>query len=138
MNRFEMPDGKLFTLEEAERSLPLVRRIAEDIVSTHAEMRALLDELNQLPGEEAQAERMKELEKNPLDLQASIRRYVGELEQIGCFIKDFETGLIDWFTEMDGEIVYLCWRLGEETIEHWHTIEDGLAGRQPIPQHIPR
>ena len=44
-----------------------------------------------------------------------------------------QLGLIDFPAELDGEIVYLCWQFGEPEVAFWHRIEDGFAGRRPLP-----
>ncbi len=61
-------------------------------------------------------------------LQTAVQRF----EEIGCLLKDVETGLMDFPTLYKGQEVYLCWKLGESGISHWHRIEDGFAGRKPI------
>ena len=56
-----------------------------------------------------------------------------QLSACGAMLKDLESGLIDFYGERDGEVVLLCWRLGEELrIEFWHTLEGGFAGRQSV------
>ena len=61
-----------------------------------------------------------------------IQATVDELESLGCELKDVQQGLVDFRSVRNGEEVYLCWRQGEERISHWHTLESGFAGRQPI------
>jgi hypothetical protein len=52
---------------------------------------------------------------------------------VGCIFKGFEGGLVDFHSQLQGRDVYLCWRLGEPDVGHWHEIESGFAGRQPLP-----
>ena len=61
-----------------------------------------------------------------------INQYLQELEAIGCVFKGFEAGLVDFYSLRDDRPIFLCWRLGEERIEHWHEIDTGFSGRQPI------
>ena len=62
-----------------------------------------------------------------------IRTLIAEAEGLGCEVKDPSSGLIDFRSLRNGEVVYLCWRLGEgDHIEFWHTLTDGFAGRQPL------
>ncbi len=73
-------------------------------------------------------------------------RYIRALEEIyeslngihemGVIVKDLETGLCDFPYLLDGRVVYLCWKLGEDTIEWWHEIEDGYNGRQALPNGV--
>ena len=55
-----------------------------------------------------------------------------DVNTLGCEVKDLETGLIDFPSLREGRIVYLCWRLGEDRIGHWHEVEAGFAGRKPV------
>jgi hypothetical protein len=55
---------------------------------------------------------------------------------MGVLIKDLEVGLVDFPTLFRGEEVYLCWRMDEADIDHWHGIHEGFAGRRPIDRHF--
>lgn len=94
---------RYFSLEEANRQLPLVRRIVEDIETHHARG----------DGEEVEA-------------------LVDELHELGCYFKGFGEGLVDWYSYYAGRPVFLCWKQGEEEIRFWHQVDAGFAGRQPI------
>jgi hypothetical protein len=63
-----------------------------------------------------------------------IKSAIEEIQEVGCLIKDLETGLIDFPTLFRGEEVYLCWRLGESDISYWHGVHEGVAGRRAIDQ----
>ena len=52
---------------------------------------------------------------------------------MGCFLKDIETGLVDFYALHEGRVVYLCWRLGEPQVSFWHEVGRGFTYRQPIP-----
>lgn len=58
---------------------------------------------------------------------------VGEIEESGVHLKDIKLGLIDFPAERHGEVIYLCWQFGEPEVAFWHRVEDGFAGRQPLP-----
>jgi len=59
------------------------------------------------------------------------------LSACGAMLKDLESGLVDFYGERAGEVILLCWRLGEEQrIQYWHTLEGGFAGRQPVDDLI--
>ena len=60
---------------------------------------------------------------------------VNELADIGCELKDWESGLVDFPARMDRRDVCLCWKLGEEQITQWHEVYAGFAGREPITAH---
>ena len=63
-----------------------------------------------------------------------INGYMVELGEIGCVFKGFEEGLVDFYGQLDGRDMFWCWKQGEERISHWHELEAGFAGRQPIPE----
>jgi len=131
-----MPDFRLFTLEEAERTLPLVRRIVEDLVGTYPAWRSGVAryEALSLSAEPTRGETAEMLAvRDQVASQASrIDGYLRELEGIGCVFKGFDAGLVDFHSLRDDHPIYLCWRLGESRISHWHDIEGGFEGRQPI------
>lgn len=118
-----------FTLEQANKSLPLVKRIVADIVSMHE--RATQSQLR-LEKDKGSDQRAAQKELN-----ASVDRLqdlVDELSDVGCELKDYQTGLIDFVGRHEGRDVYLCWKLGEEKITHWHELDSGAAGRKPVSQ----
>ena len=124
-------EKKLFTLNEANRSLTLVRRVVSDIVRDYRELRKLHDQCRSLEakGDTQAARRARQRYASINDHLAELNE---ELEQIGCQIKDYHLGLVDFPTLSQGREVYLCWALGEEHIEQWHELDTGYTGRQPI------
>ena len=114
---------RLFSREEAERMLPLVRSIVRGMMEDHAERQALLDRLD--PGDEAGRVRP--------EIDALTDRLVEgarELERLGAEFKGVELGLVDFPTLRDGQLAYLCWQYGEDRIRFWHSVETGYAGRR--------
>jgi hypothetical protein len=67
-----------------------------------------------------------------------VRETVAEIDAIGVQVKDLDTGLLDFPCRLDDQVVLLCWRMGETSIEHWHTIEAGFQGRQPLDDRFRR
>lgn len=124
---------KTFTIDQANRTLPLVRKIVQDIVDEYARWQKLVKALDvsaAVPSRDA-----AELERLQRDIQsaaAAIDRYVGELTALGVETKGLDVGLVDFPGEIDGRPVYLCWRLGEPAVAHWHERDAGFAGRQPL------
>jgi len=80
------------------------------------------------------AARRAEMEKH---IQRA-RETVQEIDEIGVQIKDLDAGLLDFPCRVDEEVVLLCWKAGEPAIEHWHTVESGFQGRQPIDERFRR
>jgi hypothetical protein len=118
---------KYFTIAEANRALPLVQRVVGDIVRTHEEASALHSQLEHRMPVKQRDEIQNKLE-NAVD---RLNDLVEELKTIGCELKDYRTGLIDFVGRHEGRDIYLCWRLGEAAVEHWHELHAGFAGRQP-------
>lgn len=120
-----------FTLEQANRALPLVSRIVRDIVNTHELATQLQGKMEEASGKDFTGIRQQ------LDSAVDkLQDYVTELETIGVELKDYETGLIDFPGRHQGRDVYLCWKLGEEKIGYWHELHTGFAGRQPTSKLV--
>lgn len=117
---------KRFTLEQANKSLPLVKRIVADVVATH-EKAVKLQVVVEAGGKDQQASQ-KDLDR----AMDRLHDLVNELADIGCELKDYQMGLIDFIGRHQGHDVYLCWKLGEEQIGYWHEMQAGFAGRKPV------
>ena len=122
---------KHFSLKEANGTLPLVSRIVGDIVRTTREIRRGEAEAAELGGSRA-SPRVDALQARLDGLVEDLQEYVGELEGVGCELKDFERGLVDFPARLGNRTVLLCWKLGEPQVLHWHELDAGFAGRQPI------
>jgi len=128
-----------FTPEEANAELEHVRPLVEQLVAARQEHAAAL-------------ERQEELERKirgngggipPAELAAAtaevdavarrLAKLVDEIAAHGAQVNDLDTGLIDFPALRDGETVLLCWQLGEDEIAWWHHVDDGFAGRRPLP-----
>lgn len=139
-----MPD-RTFTLDEAQSLLPVL----ESLLRTAISAKKLMDEvegeqqelqhriflnggmfLDVVPLARRKAERAK-AEQRAKDALA-------EIDSIGVQVKDLNIGLLDFPCEIEGQIILLCWKLGEKSITHWHGTEEGFAGRKPIDERIAR
>ena len=136
---------KYFTVAEANSTLPLVRAIVRDVTELAAELRERHERLNRIkPGgrfrlSEAHDEELQQVQAELERGQEKMAEYVRELQQLGVELKDYTTGLIDFPSIMNGRVVYLCWRLGEPEVAHWHELEAGFMGRQrlrPDPSRV--
>jgi hypothetical protein len=67
-----------------------------------------------------------------------VRESITEIDSIGVQVKDLGSGLLDFPCRIDDQVVLLCWRLGEAAIEHWHTVDTGFQGRQPVDERFRR
>ncbi len=64
--------------------------------------------------------------------ETKMREAIDKIHETGCIVKDLDVGLVDFPSLLEGEEVYLCWKLGEERITYWHGIHEGFAGRKPL------
>jgi hypothetical protein len=128
-------DTQPWTAERANRALPLVRRIADDLVHRYADWQALVGEFEvaatlQRPGrDDPESAR---LEQEVLRAARDIEGFLAELTELGVECKSPETGLLDFPGEMDGRPVYFCWMRGEASVSHWHEVDAGFAGRREL------
>jgi hypothetical protein len=128
-----------FTPEEANAELEQVRPLVAQLVEIRQEHTAALERQEDLeqkirgngggipPAELAQA---------TAEVDAVARRLARLVDGItshGAQVKDLDTGLIDFPALRHGETVLLCWQLGEDEIAWWHRVDDGFAGRRPLP-----
>ena len=133
----------LFTVASANKSLPLVRAIVEDIVQLFRDVRDREERLSALRrGLAGKVERDdpygEEVEQVRADLEKDVEKlqeFVDELQELGVEFKDPVMGLVDFPARIDGREVYLCWKLGEPTVDFWHTHESGFQGRQRLNEH---
>jgi len=136
---------KIFTLDEAQSMLPLVESLLNRAIESKQAAEAIDNELTNLARRihvtggmsidvAKVAGQRAELEKN---IQRA-RETVQEIDEIGVQVKDLESGLLDFPCRVEDEVVLLCWKSGEPAIEHWHTVEAGYKGRQPIDDRFRR
>lgn len=132
-------EPKVFTPEQATQMLPLVRRIVEDIVIAVGRWRERIREFELVTASVTSLTpdpRAVELEREAGAIAAEVDRFVRELTALGIELKDYETGLVDFPAERHGRPVYLCWRLGEATVQFWHEIDAGFVGRRPLEELV--
>lgn len=123
-------ERRSFTVEQANRMLPLVRRIVEDLVVAHGAWQQAVGQFEMASN--ARAADVEVFQRETERLAREIDGYLQELAQLGVEFKGFEHGLIDFPSEFAGRPVYLCWKLGESSVSHWHDIDAGFAGRQQL------
>ena len=120
-----MTRPKVFTLQQAVKTLPLIKKIVVDILKTGQSIRELSVEMEK-PEEDPEINRLMDL----------LDELFEEMEALGCYYKDwnFTVGLVDFPSKINGKEVMLCWRSDEEDIHYFHDAEAGYAGRRPIPK----
>jgi hypothetical protein len=131
--------SKIFTLSEAQTLLPVLESLLRGAQKSYAragELEAEMQELNQrifLSGGMhvdvvTAARRRGEREKA---VQAT-RETLAEIDSIGAQVQSLDDGLLDFPCQLGGELVLLCWKIGEPGISHWHSLEEDFSSRRPL------
>jgi hypothetical protein len=134
----ERSELKLFTVEQANQALPLVRAIVKDLVDLSREVFERRQRLASLHGNrprtasDVYSEELRQVEEEVERDTERLQEFAEELRTLGVEPKSGLEGLVDFPSTMDGRVVYLCWRLGEPEVLHWHELDAGFAGRQPL------
>ncbi len=136
---------RTFTLREAQSMLPVLESLLRKSIESKTLIEQIDQEFNEL------SERIFLNGGTLVDVRACVVRKaqrekaiqaakdtLSEINAIGVQVKDLDIGLLDFPCMVDGEIVLLCWKMGEETISHWHGTEEGFAGRKPIDDRMRR
>lgn len=130
---------RTYDVEEANRALPEVRKLVERIVEISAALPDIEDQARvaryraQRPDASmAEREEMEAGEVAMARAQGDLANAAIALQDMGVQLKDGRTGLVDFMSFRDGEVVELCWQLGEERVAHWHRIGEGFRGRKPL------
>jgi hypothetical protein len=128
-----------FTPEEANSLLERVRPVAESLVAHRraftvaAARRARLSQRISGNGGDFDPQEPSELDEQLEREAEGVARAVDELQRLGVLVKDLDRGLVDFPALRGGEEVLLCWQVGEDEVAFWHGVEEGFAGRKPLP-----
>jgi hypothetical protein len=131
--------SKRFTLAEARGLLPYVGRLmreAVDLKSRYQDaeqvIQAFGSQIMLMGGMDVDRTRILEARKQRETSAEKLKECLETIQATGCLVKDLDSGLLDFPTLFRGQEVYLCWKLGEHDIGHWHGVQEGFAGRKPI------
>jgi hypothetical protein len=133
---------RTFTVQEANATLPLVRAIVSDLGSLAHDVVDRRQRLSTLAAQRPRGTRdlyQEEVAQIEEELENDARRleeFVQELRDLGVEPKSATDGLVDFPSMMDGRTVYLCWKLGEPEVLHWHELDAGFQGRHPLTAEI--
>jgi hypothetical protein len=126
---------RLFTVAEANQLLPLIRpkvsRVRDALISLKAEIAAAAREGQVAPWDPRVAQRLDE-RGVAVRLAEEVGELTEEIQAHGCLVNGPEEGLVDFPCLLGSEIVFLCWKLGEEQVCHWHRVSEGFPGRRPL------
>jgi hypothetical protein len=122
---------RYFGVEEANRLIPLLNGVFERVRPWVSKAQQLAGELDALRSQGTRDAHTELLREEYGELLEHVRMELTQLHELGIEVKDAE-GLVDFHAQFDGRTVYLCWRFGESSVSHWHELEAGFTGRQPI------
>lgn len=141
-----MPGGKakmkIISVQEANALLPglhvfleSLRELRTSILRTQAQI-----EIEEMTGSGSGNQLTPAAQEKVIKCMDTLRRQSSQFEEIldriikmGALLKDLDEGLVDFYTNLDGEIVFLCWKEGEKEIQHWHSLEEGFQNRKELP-----
>jgi len=134
---------RLFTRDEVNRLIPRLTELMEAAIDRHRQALALQERLREdrarvaaSGGERIDAMEWKARAERLDGLGIEIRQLLGEVQALGGVIKDLEMGLVDFPGRgpagRGGEIVNLCWKLGDDEVGFWHGMDEGFANRKPL------
>lgn len=136
---------KVFSLHEAQSLLPVLETLLRTSIEGKKQIEEVDKELSSISehifltgGAFIEVKRVALRRAERDKAVQRVKDAVAEINSIGVQVKDIDIGLLDFPCKVDDEIVLLCWKLGEETITHWHGTEEGFAGRKPIDDRIAR
>jgi hypothetical protein len=124
-------DQHIFTLSEARNLLPMLRPLLEDLRLEWARIRDLNPDIRRIR-ERAMFDAFHPRGVEYVESVSRLTRLISEIRGMGVLVKDLEKGLCDFPYLKSDRVVFLCWQLGEDSIEYWHEIESGFSGREPL------
>ena len=133
-----MPE-RYFTIEEANEALAAIRPLAEQMVEHRQALRAAEGRSAELrrqiagDGGSLDARELAALRDRASGEAEAMARCIAQIQELGVLVKDLDRGLVDFPARRREEDVLLCWQVGEDEIGYWHGLEDGFAGRRPLP-----
>jgi hypothetical protein len=136
---------KTFTLEEAQSLLPVLEALLKRAIEGKELANLIEAQLAELSRRIYLAGGMKvdigQVARQRSEMEGHLQRVresIAEIDSIGVQVKDLDAGLLDFPFRLDDEVVLLCWRVGETTIEFWHSVDSGFQGRQPLDDRFRR
>jgi hypothetical protein len=130
---------RYFTAEEANAALATVRPLAEELVDHRRALREAQERRAELTrpiagnGGLLDARRVATLAARVNREAEAVARAVARIQELGVLVKDLDRGLVDFPALRGDEEVLLCWEVGEDEVAYWHGLEEGFAGRRPLP-----
>jgi hypothetical protein len=139
-----MPAPSVLTLEAANALVPRLRELMDAQTARRKDIEERIDGLTRLLGKTPGAIQLDpadppDVREMKADIIARLEGYQAAwatLDDMGAVLKDPRTGLIDFYGQVDGKLVWLCWRYGEDAISHYHQLNEGFSARKPIEDKL--
>ena len=122
---------RIFTVSEARGLIPQLRSILEEVGDDWNRVKSLNPQI-QKARDKAQFDGYSPYGVEYIETISHLLGLLQRVRDMGVVLKDVEKGLCDFPYMRKGRVVYLCWQLGEETVEYWHDMETGFSGREPL------
>src|SRR5215510_6331891 len=136
---------RTFTLQDAQKLLPTLESLLRSAIQSKKLIEDVEAELQEVAHRVflngGTLVNVVHIARRKAERERAVQRAkdaVAEIHATGVQVKDIDIGLLDFPCKVDGEIVLLCWKLGEDKITHWHSTDEGFAGRKPIDERIER
>lgn len=135
--------SRTFTLDEAQDLLPVLESLLRTAIEGKKQAEAIEAEFQALAHRifinGGMSLNVPQIAFKKAEREKAVQRVkdaMAEIDAMGVQVKDLDIGLLDFPCEVDGQIILLCWKLGEKAIMHWHGVSEGFAGRKPIDERI--
>jgi|ThiBio_1000_plan_1041568.scaffolds.fasta_scaffold35707_1 hypothetical protein len=131
----EQRERKLYTVDEARAFVETLRPWLLEMRERRREIARETEALRELTPEmrgNGHAPEVARREGRVADCVEEIGRRLAQIDELGIEVKDLETGLVDFYSLRDGQVVFLCWAVDEPTVAYWHDLTAGFRGRQPL------
>jgi hypothetical protein len=136
---------KTFTLDEAQSLLPVLESLLKRAIEGKHAAETVETDLSELArriyvsgGMKVDTSKVAKMRTEMESHLQRVRESIAEIDAIGVQVKDLDSGLLDFPFRLEDQVVLLCWKLGEPSIEHWHTSDAGYKGRQPVDDRFRR
>lgn len=138
---------RVFTPAEVQALIPELAELVGRQLERQSEIEKCLAELAQvagglprsLSGDDSDSSAVATLKSELRDKIAGYERGWLDVQALGAVVKDAQIGLVDFYGRVDGRLVWLCWRYGEDSLRYWHDLDAGFSGRRPLrPEALER
>lgn len=127
-------ETKILALNEANKMLPLLNQIVQDIMDNWSQIiakRGELETMEKRPHPD-NADRVQVIKQDLNELIDKVNQYIKEVESLGCFVEEFKRGIINFPSLYHGRKIFLCWHPGESAVDHWHELDETFNDRIKI------